>query len=154
MKNYFKHILRTKGPGAIVAMIIFGIIAITGLAILFGYVFMWLWNALMPELFDLPELTYWQGVGLFILAKIIFGGFGSGSSSKSSSSDDWTCKEDKKKAKNDLKKWELYDKFWKEEGEAAYQQYQEKTTSNPSEKADAAPAIESKEEKDGDHYEK
>lgn len=58
-------------------MILLGI----GVAILLGYVLMWLWNTLMPSIFNLPEITYWQGVGLFILSKIIFGGFSGNSSS-------------------------------------------------------------------------
>jgi hypothetical protein len=40
---------------------------------LFGWVFMLLWNWLMPELFGLKEITFWQGFGLLILSKIIFG---------------------------------------------------------------------------------
>lgn len=125
MSNYFKHKMRGKSPGVIAAMILFGVIAITGLAILFGFVIMWLWNALMPDLFGLTAITYWQGVGLFILAKILFGGMGSGSSSKSKkSSDDWKCEEDqKKKKKSDFSKWKHYDKFWEEEGDKAYSAY-------------------------------
>ncbi len=42
---------------------------------LFGWVVMGLWNWLMPTLFGLKTITYWQGLGLFILAKILFGGF-------------------------------------------------------------------------------
>ena len=69
MKNYFAHKLRTRSPLEIAGIVIFGIVAIVGLAILFGYVIMWLWNWLMPEIFDLPVITYWQAVGLFILFK-------------------------------------------------------------------------------------
>ena len=153
MTNYFKHQFRTKDPATIVAMIVFGIIAITGLAILFGFVLMWLWNAIMPELFDLPVVTYWQAVGIFILAKLLFGGIGSGSSSssKSSKGDSWSCDDDsKKKSKSsDFKKWELYDKFWKEEGEEAYKSYQDKLAGNISDsedKMEAKPLIDSSEE--------
>ena len=46
-----------------------------GLAFLFGLFIKWLWNALMPDIFGLTELTYWQAVGLTILARILFGGF-------------------------------------------------------------------------------
>jgi len=34
---------------------------------------MWLWNALMPGLFGLKTIGYWQGVGLVILARVLFG---------------------------------------------------------------------------------
>ena len=49
----------------------------------FGFIVMLLWNGLMPEIFKLEHITYWQAVGLLILAKILFvlgpfrkGGFG------------------------------------------------------------------------------
>ena len=123
MSNYFKHKMRGKSPGVIAAMIIFGGAAIVGLAILFGFIIMWLWNGLLPELFGLPVITYWQGVGLFILAKILFGGMGCGGSSSSSKS----CEDGKKKKKdNDFSKWEHYDKFWQEEGNDAYEKYLER----------------------------
>ena len=49
----------------------------TAFAILMGFVFMWLWNWLMPDLFGLPLLTFWKSVGLILMAKILFG-FGKG----------------------------------------------------------------------------
>ncbi len=42
---------------------------------LFGFFVMGLWNWLMPALFGLKPIGYWQALGLFILAKILFGGF-------------------------------------------------------------------------------
>ena len=44
MKNFFTHKFRKKSPLEIVGIIIFGAIAITGLAILFGFVIMWYWK--------------------------------------------------------------------------------------------------------------
>ncbi|WP_128755326.1 hypothetical protein [Aquimarina sediminis] len=127
MKNFFTHKMRKKSPIEIVGMIIFGAIAITGLAILFGYVIMWLWNWLMPEIFGLTTLTYWQAVGLFILLKILIGGCGGGGSKKSSKSSDNTCKND---SKSDFSKWKHYDKFWKEEGDELYTKYLERLQSD------------------------
>jgi len=43
--------------------------------ILFGYVTMSLWNSLMPAIFGLKLITFWQALGLLLLAKILFGGF-------------------------------------------------------------------------------
>jgi len=40
----------------------------------FGAVVMLLWNALMPRIFALPILNYWQAAGLMLLARILFGG--------------------------------------------------------------------------------
>lgn len=39
-----------------------------------GAVVMGLWNALMPDLFGLHMIGYWQAVGLLVLSKILLGG--------------------------------------------------------------------------------
>ena len=41
---------------------------------------MHLWNWLLPPLFGLPRVTFWQGLGLLLLCRILFGGFGMNSS--------------------------------------------------------------------------
>ncbi|RPI21304.1 MAG: hypothetical protein EHM61_25090 [Acidobacteria bacterium] len=41
----------------------------------FGFVVMSLWNWLMPAIFGLREIGYWQAWGLMILSRILFGGF-------------------------------------------------------------------------------
>ncbi|NMH86269.1 hypothetical protein [Flavivirga algicola] len=125
MENYFTHKFRGKSPIEIAAMIIFGAIAITGLAILFGFVIMWLWNWLMPEIFGLTTLTYWQAVGLFIFLKLLLGGCGSGGKSSKKSNH-----KHKNSSKSDFSKWKHYDEFWKEEGDELYKQYLERKT-NP-----------------------
>lgn len=123
MKNFFTHKMRNKSPLEIVGMVIFGVIAITGLAILFGFIIMWLWNWLMPDIFGLTTLTYWQAVGLFILFKLLLGGCGG--DRKSSKKSKHECKG---KSKKDFSKWKHYDTFWKEEGDELYNQYLERKT--------------------------
>lgn len=39
---------------------------------------MLLWNWLMPAIFGLITISFWQAFGLLALARILFGGFGSG----------------------------------------------------------------------------
>ena len=34
-----------------------------------------LWNGLMPEIFGLRTISYWQALGLMVLSWILFGGF-------------------------------------------------------------------------------
>jgi Ca2+/H+ antiporter, TMEM165/GDT1 family len=41
----------------------------------FGFLVRGLWNWLMPSLFGLHEISFAQALGLFLLAKILFGGF-------------------------------------------------------------------------------
>ena len=54
----------------------FGVLGVAAV-FLFTYLVMLLWNALVPELFNGPVLSYWQTMGVFILAKILFSGMGS-----------------------------------------------------------------------------
>jgi hypothetical protein len=45
---------------------------------LFSVAVMFLWNKLLPGLFALPKINYWQAAGLLILARMLFGGLGPG----------------------------------------------------------------------------
>src|SRR4051794_38894190 len=40
-----------------------------------GFVVMSLWNILMPGIFAVQSISFWQALGLLILSKILFGGF-------------------------------------------------------------------------------
>jgi hypothetical protein len=42
---------------------------------LLGFVVMSLWNWLMPAIFGLGTITYWQAWGLLILGRLLVGGF-------------------------------------------------------------------------------
>ena len=42
------------------------------LLVLLGYPVMLLWNWLIPQIFGLPEITFWQAIGLNILCTILF----------------------------------------------------------------------------------
>jgi len=48
-----------------------------GFLALCGWVVMLLWNWLMPDIFGLKPLNYWQAWGLLILCSILFKNFGS-----------------------------------------------------------------------------
>lgn len=47
------------------------IIAVFGLP----YVVMLLWNAILPNVIGVKTISYLQAIGIFILSKILFGGF-------------------------------------------------------------------------------
>lgn len=49
---------------------LFGLVFI----VVFGGCVMLLWNWLMPELFGMSSIGFWQAAGLLILCKILFGG--------------------------------------------------------------------------------
>ncbi len=55
-------------PLAILAMLLFAYIG--------GELVMRLWNWLLPPLFGWRLITFWQGLGLLALCRILFGGFG------------------------------------------------------------------------------
>lgn len=63
----------------IVVLIVIGGVAI--IAALSALPLMLLWNWLMPGLFGLPVLSFWQALGLMFLASLIFGRGGSSSTS-------------------------------------------------------------------------
>jgi len=52
------------------------LILIPGFLFLGTWVTWMLWNALMPTLFGLTALTFWQAMGVLVLAKLLFGGHG------------------------------------------------------------------------------
>ncbi|HNV28924.1 MAG TPA: hypothetical protein PKJ83_07305, partial [Cyclobacteriaceae bacterium] len=54
------------------------VIALVGFSIAFGIIIgtMYLWNWLVPELFNGPVLNFWQILGLLALSKIFFWSFG------------------------------------------------------------------------------
>jgi hypothetical protein len=41
-----------------------------------GLVVQLLWNWLLPPLFGLHQITFWQALGILVLCRILFGGFG------------------------------------------------------------------------------
>lgn len=59
------------------ALIPFGIVAFVWIG---GEAVMHLWNWLAPALFGFRQITFWQGLGLLVLCRILFGGWGGGGS--------------------------------------------------------------------------
>jgi hypothetical protein len=55
-------------PLAILGMLVFTVIG--------GELVMRLWNWLLPTLFGWRQITFWQALGLLLLCRILFGGFG------------------------------------------------------------------------------
>ena len=109
--------------------IVLGIIGFAAFAFLFGAVVMWLWNWLMPVIFHLGVITYWQAIGLAVLARLLFGNmhhrgphnrgphrFGPWARRRNMQHEG--CD---KSANSE--KWGYYDQFWTEEGEKAFNEY-------------------------------
>ena len=52
--------------------ILTAILLIAVVAVILGFPLMWLWNWLMPGVFGLPEITFWQALGINALSTILF----------------------------------------------------------------------------------
>ena len=122
MENYVKD--KVKKIVKVIFIVIFGAIAISLLALLFGYVVMLLWNWLIPSIFGLGVISFWQAVGIVILAKLLFGGFGGGGgkSGRRKKNMERRLKHRLRErcSENGIKEWKYYDKYWEEEGKVAY----------------------------------
>jgi hypothetical protein len=62
-------------PLAILAMVLFAAIG--------GEVVLHLWNWLLPALFGWRQINFWQALGVLVLCRILFGGFGGHGSGRS-----------------------------------------------------------------------
>lgn len=57
--------------------IFFPLIAIAFITV-FSFVVMLLWNNVLAEVVNVRTVTFWQAMGILVLSKILFGGFGPG----------------------------------------------------------------------------
>jgi hypothetical protein len=55
----------------ILKIALFGSLAVLAVT----FLVMSLWNALMPGIFAVRAITFWQALGLLVLSKLLFGGF-------------------------------------------------------------------------------
>ena len=108
-----------------VVLIALGIIV---LLIGLGFLIQFLWNVTIAAMFDLPSISYWQAVGLFILAKLFFS-VGSFRHRYKYRSKHWHKKyhdrnhesdsEDQSEPPTDA----TFTSYWQEEGKAAYEDF-------------------------------
>jgi len=54
-----------------IGSVLAAILMIILVALILGFPLMWLWNWLMPSIFNLPEITFWQALGLNALSAIL-----------------------------------------------------------------------------------
>lgn len=127
------------GPGfgamRIAALAVGGVAFAVLFAFLFGWFVELLWNWLMPDLFALKSITYWQAFGIVVLAKLLFGGCGKHhpghhgrhwrnyyrhwKDGDNDNGDVW-------KPRGSYHNWKYYDRYWREEGKAAFEAYIDK----------------------------
>jgi hypothetical protein len=124
---------RRWGAMRIVAMIVGGVVVACVFALAFGWLVMLLWNWLMPMLFGLKVITYWQAFGIVILSKLLFSGIGSHHKRhhglhdhhgfhhgprpwKHDHHDDWV-------PAGDPRNWRYYRDYWTERGKKNFEEY-------------------------------
>ncbi|MBN1574984.1 MAG: hypothetical protein JW913_00425 [Chitinispirillaceae bacterium] len=119
----------------IVGIAIAGISLAVLFALLFGWVVMLLWNWLVPSIFGLKAITYWQAFGITVLAKIFFSGVHGDAhkADKIHRSVDhrwhrWMGIDDEASLGEGFgrfshREMKHYRDFWKERGEAAFEEY-------------------------------
>lgn len=69
--HHIHHVRNPFARGLLIALAV-----AVGIAV-FGFIVMTLWNWLIPPIVGWKSIDYWQALGLFVLAKILFG-FGHG----------------------------------------------------------------------------
>ncbi|HEY8276567.1 MAG TPA: hypothetical protein VIG52_06190 [Methyloceanibacter sp.] len=57
-----------------VAAVLIGLVVALVALLIFTFIFQWIWNAVIPDVFGLKQITLWQALGILILASILFGG--------------------------------------------------------------------------------
>ncbi|HEX9942181.1 MAG TPA: hypothetical protein VGG03_09205 [Thermoanaerobaculia bacterium] len=70
--------MKRKRPLRVLTIAVFALMGIAVFGLLFGLVVMSLWNWLMPALFGVRSITFWQALGVLILSRILLGGFSGG----------------------------------------------------------------------------
>ncbi len=112
----------------IAGMVVLGVIAAALFGLAFGWLVMILWNWLMPTIFHLGQLTYWQSFGIVILAKLIFGGIGGprGGSYRSRGAKGNPWGGNPWEGKHGRDDWRFYREFWEQEGRGAFERFAEK----------------------------
>jgi len=120
----------------IAGMVVLGVIGAALFALAFGWLVMILWNWLMPTIFHLGEIAYWQAFGLVILAKLLFGGMGFRGGRGPGHRGPWKANpwggnpwEGRRRGFPPRDEWHLYREFWEQEGRKAFDDYVEKRRS-------------------------
>ena len=134
MKHFRSKWQKTPRWEKIVGFVIIGIIGAVGMGFLFGIVIKLLWNWLMPELFNLKEINYWQAIGLFVLAKLFFG-FGGGRDDKSKphhGKEKHFHSDHGPTSGSNPRNWQYYDEWWEREGKHAFEEFTEKKSNDES----------------------
>ena len=65
---------KTYGKNFLAKGLFFVTMAVLFIVVL-GYVVMYLWNAILPDVLGVRSINFWQAAGMLLLFRILFGGF-------------------------------------------------------------------------------
>lgn len=111
-----------------------GLAVAAAIALFFGWFVQHLWNWLMPTLFHLPQVSFWQAAGLVLLSRI-FVGHGGGHGGHHRRWNKWRSRRgcgglgsgrDKSSAfapGGDIHNWEFFDEWWNLGGEDRFEAF-------------------------------
>ncbi len=126
----------------ILGLAVAGVVVASLFALLFGWLVMLLWNWLMPMLFGLKIITYWQAFGIIVLSKLIFSGFGGhsgfhGHRFHGHHNKPWSIDDDWFRAPGgDRSNWRYYREYWKTRGKTDFEAYLRETGRVSAEKSE------------------
>jgi len=111
----------------IVGHVFVGLIFAIAFALVFALLVQFIWNSLMPAIFDLKTITFWQAFGIIVLAKLLFGGFGHHDHRHQDHRDYYHRHKDRDNEERPpgrtSRNWKSYRQFWKDEGKQAFDAY-------------------------------
>jgi len=112
--HYPKFAQHIPKPLRVIGAVIGGLLLITIIALVLGAIIMVLWNWLMPALFGLGTINYWQGFGILLLAQLLFG-------SHTGRRADHTHRHGYHNHQPPVPEGPLFEKWWAREGRAAFE---------------------------------
>jgi hypothetical protein len=115
----------------IAGLVVMGVIGAALFALVFGWLVMVLWNWLMPAVFHLGEITYWQAFGIMVLAKLLFGGIGAGRHGGPGHRR-WKGGDGPHGPGRGRDEWHWYREFWETEGKEAFDRFAQKKSAGSS----------------------
>ena len=112
----------------IISWFFLGMVTAVIFAFVFGYFVQQLWNWLMPRIFHLTTITFWEAFGMVLLARLFLGGHHHESRyhHQKHYHPDCTWNDSERetwKIKGGHHNWKYYDEWWKTEGKEKFEAF-------------------------------
>jgi hypothetical protein len=85
---------------------------------------MLLWNHVLAAVWDIPSVTFWQALGLFVLAKLFFGFGGGGAQPRGPEAHKKHRRRRGAETTDEPPETDgVFQQYWRDEGKQAYEAY-------------------------------